>query len=84
MKQLAGSSRIRGPAGKGLVVLSTGYEKQKRMLEDAEAQLWFGKQKLFWSDIWEGSYYVRLKNGNKPEVKRLPRYLYCDRNTKAY
>jgi hypothetical protein len=67
----------------GLVVLSSGYERQKRMLENAEAQLWFGNQRLSWSDIWEGNYYVRLRKDNKPEVKRLPRCLYCEKHTKA-
>ena len=55
----------------GLGVLSSGYENQKQMLGNAESQLWFGKQRLTWSDVWEGNYYVRLRN-NKPEVKRLP------------
>ena len=52
----------------GLIVLPSGYEHQKRLLEDAEARLRFGGKKLTWSDVWAKDYYVRIRKSGVHEV----------------
>jgi hypothetical protein len=34
-------------------------------------------------DIWEGNYYLTLRNNNKLGVKRWPRCVYGKKHTKA-
>jgi hypothetical protein len=65
----------------GLLVLPSGYEHQKRLLEDAEDRLRFGGRKLTWRDIWEMDFYVRLKKSGLHEVWRFPRCRYCTERT---
>jgi hypothetical protein len=61
----------------GLVILPSGYEIQKRLLEDVEARMRYGQKSVSWFDVWRHSYCVRVKKGGAPEVRPLPRCYYC-------
>ena len=61
----------------GLVILPSGYEIQKRLLKDIEAQMRYGQKSVSWFDVWRRSYCVRVRKGGAPEVRPLPRCYYC-------
>ena len=67
---------------KGLVVLSSGIEVQRRQIVRALEQMYFSGAKIDWADVWNENYYVRLKDGGRADVNLLPRCRYCDRLTK--
>jgi hypothetical protein len=64
---------------RGLVVLPSGYESQRRILIEAAEQLRFGGKPITWADVAEQNYFVKLKKRGAPEVRRLPRCPYCER-----
>jgi hypothetical protein len=64
---------------RGLVVLPSGYESQRRILIEAAGRLRFGGKPITWADVAEQNYFVKLKRGGAPEVRRLPRCFYCAR-----
>jgi hypothetical protein len=66
----------------GLVVLSSGFEVQRRQIARALERMYFGSDKIDWADVWNENYYVRLKDGGRAEVNLLPRCRYCDRLTR--
>jgi hypothetical protein len=45
----------------GLVILPSGYEIQKRLLKDIEAQMRYGQKPVSWFDVWRRNYCVRVK-----------------------
>jgi len=65
----------------GLIVLPSGYEHQKRLLQDAQDRLRFGGRRLAWRDVWERDFYVRLKKSGLHEVWRFPPCRYCTEQT---
>jgi hypothetical protein len=66
---------------KGLIVLPSGYEHQKRLLENAEDRLRYGGQKLTWREVWDKDFYVRLRKSGLHEVWRFPPCRYCTQET---
>jgi hypothetical protein len=64
----------------GLVVLPNGYERQRRILQNIEATLRPGKEKLTWADVAYRNCYVRVKRTGGTEVKRFRRCIYCLKN----
>jgi hypothetical protein len=64
----------------GLIVLPNGYERQRRILQNVEATLKLGTEKLTWADVAARNCYVRVKRTGGTEVKRFPRCFYCLKN----
>ncbi len=62
---------------RGLLVLPSGFERQKRLLKTARATMRFGGKQLTWPDIRDGNYYVKLNKTRQPHVFRFPRCHYC-------
>ncbi len=63
----------------GLIVLPSGYEHQKRLLENAEDRLQEVGKKLTWADVWAKDYYVRIKKSGIHEIKPFPPCFYCNK-----
>ncbi len=61
----------------GLIVLSSGFELQKRLLIVASDRLRFGGTRITWADVWNKNYCVKLRRNSNPEVTRFPQCLYC-------
>jgi hypothetical protein len=64
----------------GLVVLPNGYERQRRILQNVEATLKLGNEKVTWADVATRNCYVRVKRTGGTELKRFPRCFYCAKN----
>jgi hypothetical protein len=67
---------------RGLIVLSSGIEAQRRQISSALDLMSFGGKKIDWADVWSENYYVLLKGGQPADVRLLPRCYYCERLTK--
>ncbi len=64
----------------GLVVVPNDFESQKRLLPRAERRLRLDGERVTWARVWREDLYVRLRKGGGPEVRRLPRCFYCEKN----
>jgi hypothetical protein len=64
----------------GLMALPNGYERQRRILQNVEATLRLGNEKLTWAEVAARNCYVRVKRTDGAEVKRFPRCFYCLKN----
>jgi hypothetical protein len=64
---------------RGLVVLPSGYENQRRLLHKVEQRLRFGNTKVAWFDVSYHNLIVRITLQGRPEVRRLPRCSYCQK-----
>jgi hypothetical protein len=66
----------------GLVVLPSGYERQRRILHNIETRMRLGNEKITWTDVAYRNCYVRVKRTGGTEVRRFPRCAYCLKNEK--
>jgi hypothetical protein len=64
----------------GLLVLPNGYERQKRLLQNIEARLRLGKEKLTWADVADRNCCVKVTRLGAAEVRRFPRCFFCQKN----
>jgi hypothetical protein len=64
----------------GLVILPSGYERQKRLLQNVESKLRLGNEKLTWADIANKNCCVRVTRLGSAEVRRFPRCFFCQKN----
>jgi len=64
---------------RGLIVLPSGYEKQRRLLHEVEQRLRFGNARLTWFDVSYHNVIVRITLQGRPEVRRFPRCMYCQK-----
>ena len=63
---------------RGLVVLPTGLETQRRLLRQGPQRMRHGGEPVTWADVWGRSYYVRLARDGPAEVRPLPRCRVCE------
>jgi hypothetical protein len=64
----------------GLIVLPSGYERQRRILQNVEKTLRPGREPHTWASVADRNCYVRVKRTGGTEVKRFPRCFYCQKN----
>jgi len=65
---------------RGLVVLPTGLETQRRLLREAPQRMRYGGRCVTWGDVWARSYYVRLAKNGPAQIDTLPRCQVCEQN----
>lgn len=65
---------------RGLLVLPSGFELQKRAWASAGRGVTMDRKLLQWNKIRDDNYYVKLNASGRHTVKRLPRCHYCAKN----